>query len=98
MEWKLILKTSVFVRVMLIIANVFGLLYSIKQFYKVAHVSDLLLFISMYVVALVSTISFMYRRTAKFRIIQAILTTVFSIIFGYVFSIIAIFSFLKIMS
>jgi hypothetical protein len=98
MEWKLIFKTSAFVGIMLIIANLVGLSYSIYQFYGVETISHLLLFISMYVVAIVSTFSFIYRRAGKFRLMQAILTTVFSILFGYVFSIVSISVYLKLSS
>lgn len=98
MQWKLVLKTSVLVGVMLIIANIVGLFYSVNQFYGGATILELLLFVSMYVVALVSTFNFIYRKTIKFRVIQSILTAVLSIIFGYIFSIVFIFAYLRLFS
>lgn len=86
------------VGVMLIVVNAVGVIYSIKQFYGVASIYELLLLASIYAAAVVFTFSFIYRKTVKFRIIQSILATFFSLIFGYVFSAIFIFTYLKILS
>lgn len=94
MNWKFILKTSIFVGIMLIIPNIFSVLYSIYQFYGVARITELILLISMYAIALVSTTSFVYRKTLQFRITQSILTVVFSVAFGYILTVAIVFAFL----
>ncbi len=86
MKWKFILKTSGIVGIIAIPIQLIGSYLSMMHFYKVLPVSVFVVFISICVIAIVLTFSFVYRRTLNFRIFQGILTVIFALILSNLIS------------
>lgn len=101
MNWNLISKSVVITGILLIPLNLFYWYLSLTPLYipptsqgivvEGATQKEILLFIGLSLLAFASIFRFIYRRTEKFRMLQAILTIILSEVLGYILSFFALF-------